>query len=280
MISKERPWPGRAQLSDADLRFVVETVATERQDYQSIINLVRDKPDILDRMLEDDNLFQRLTADEEALLKVSPWLLFNVLLRRAVRDLAQERFTIERFGATERLPVFDSKRVVSLLLDEAVRDYLAALLASFVRTESLTVYYRSGRRFRRRTFSDLDVDDMIALAGTVADEYRFPYYRRIGDLCLFITGVFPEHVLVGHGTSIQPTGLARRWAGRRTLADYQLEAERFYRLAASHKAARDSQLRVVLRDLADNFSLARKPLNYITDRYIRLHKHTFFGGPN
>lgn len=268
----------RPRLTDADLRFLVQTVATQRRDYDRVIDLIRDKPDIIDRMLDDDNLFRRLTADDESLVKVSPWLMFTVLLRHAARDLAHERFTIERLGATERIPVFDSQRVAALLQDGTVRDYLADLLASFVRTDSTTVYYRSGRRYRRRTFSDMDIDDMIALASNVADEFRFPFYRRIGDICLFITGVFPEHVVVGHGTSnpLAPTG--SRWGRRgRTLADYQLEAERFYRLAASHRAARDSGLGPVMSDLADNFSLARKPLNYITDRYIRLHKARLFG---
>lgn len=268
------------RLSDADLRFVVETVATRRQDHDRVVELVRDKPDIIDRMLEDENLFRRLTSDDEALVRVSPWLLFTVLLRHAARDLAQERFTIERVGTTERIPVFDSEQVAALLQDVMVRDYLADLLASFVRTESTTVYYRSGRHFRRRTFSDMDIDDMIVLANNVADEFRFPFYRRIGDICLFITGVFPEHVVVGHGTS-QPVPVAgRSWRRRgRTLADYQMEAERFYRLAAAHRVARDTGLDTVMLDLANNFSLARKPLNYITDRYIRLHKARLFGEP-
>ena len=271
------PWR-QVQLSDADLRFVVRTVATQRQDHERVAEIVRDKPDLLDVMLEDELLFRRVTEDEEVLLAISPWLLFSVLLRRAGKELAQARFTIERTGTTERIPVFDADQVTVLMRDPAVRDYLADLLASFVRTESTTVWYRSGRRFRRRTYSDLDVDDMIGLAGRVPPELRFPYYKRIGDVCLFITGVFPEYVLPG----LDPTASVRapmRWSRtRRSLPDYAVEARRFYGLAASHTQAQTSGLAEVLGTLSQHFELARKPLNLISDRYIRMQRARWFGG--
>ena len=41
-------------------------------------------------------LFQRLLSRDDILLRVSPWLFFYVLLRRARRDLQQEVFTVEK----------------------------------------------------------------------------------------------------------------------------------------------------------------------------------------
>lgn len=284
MAMWQRRWVGRERrprLSEADLRFVVQTVATQRHDHERVIDLLRDKPDIVDRMLDDENLFRRLLNEEEAVVRVSPWLLFTVLLRRAARDLAAERFTVERIGAGERVPVFDAPRVAELVRDPAMIDYLAETLASFVRTESATVYYRSGRRFRRRTFSDMDVDDMIALAGTVQAEYRFPFYRRIGDICLFITGVFPEHVPASYVPSVAtPAAGWRARRQRRALEEYEEDAQRFYRLAAQMPAATEFGLDEVLLKLADNFGLARKPLNYLTERYIKLHRTKIFGWPD
>ena len=272
---------GYLRLSETDLRFVVQTVATQRTDHEHVMDIVRDKPDFLEQMLDDDTLFRRLVDDEEAIVRVSPWLLFTVMLRRAAKDLPRERFTIERIGTTGRVPVFDSERVASLLHDRAVRDYLADMLASFVRTESAVFYYRSGRRYRRRSFSDLDVDDMIAMAESVAAEYRFPFYRRIGDICLFVAGVFPEHVLAGYsGGAALHAGPSRRGRRRRSLEEYEAEAERFYSLAASHPEAGRAGVGDVLATLAVNFGLARKPINYITDRYIRLHKARLFGQAN
>jgi hypothetical protein len=41
------------KLSDSDLRFVVQTVATSRRDHDHIVNLIRDKEDLIEPMLED-----------------------------------------------------------------------------------------------------------------------------------------------------------------------------------------------------------------------------------
>ena len=48
------------RLTEADLKFVVETVATKRRDHDHIIGLVRDKDDLLEPMLEDPKLAERL----------------------------------------------------------------------------------------------------------------------------------------------------------------------------------------------------------------------------
>ena len=70
------------KLSDSDLRFVVQTVATSRRDHDHIVNLIRDKEDLIEPMLEDPKLLERLFQDDETLVRVSPHLLFSVLLRR------------------------------------------------------------------------------------------------------------------------------------------------------------------------------------------------------
>ena len=47
-------------MSESDLRFLVETVATSRRDHDHIVNLIRDKEDLLEPMLEDPKLTERL----------------------------------------------------------------------------------------------------------------------------------------------------------------------------------------------------------------------------
>jgi hypothetical protein len=46
-------------LTESDLRFLVETVATSRRDYDHIVNLIRDKEDLLEPMLKDPKHKQR-----------------------------------------------------------------------------------------------------------------------------------------------------------------------------------------------------------------------------
>ena len=67
-------------LTESDLRFLVETVATSRRDYDHIVDLVRDKEDLLEVMLEDPKLTERILREDngnrssERSLKNSLWL--------------------------------------------------------------------------------------------------------------------------------------------------------------------------------------------------------------
>src|ERR1700688_4062380 len=80
-------------LSESDLRFLVETVATNRSDYDHIANLIRDKEDLLEPMLDDPKLTERLFREEEALVRVTPHMLFSVLLRRLRSELEKRRMS-------------------------------------------------------------------------------------------------------------------------------------------------------------------------------------------
>lgn len=53
------------RLTDSDLRFLLETVATRRTDHERVIELVRKKEDFLEQMLDDPKLLDRLLNDEE-----------------------------------------------------------------------------------------------------------------------------------------------------------------------------------------------------------------------
>src|SRR5262245_40681987 len=79
-------------LTESDLRFLVETVATSRRDYDHIVDLVRDKEDLLEIMLEDPKLTERILREEEALVRISPHLLFTLLLRRLRKELDKEAY--------------------------------------------------------------------------------------------------------------------------------------------------------------------------------------------
>src|SRR5437016_544354 len=123
-------------LSESDLRFLVETVATNRRDYDYIVNLIRDKEDLLEPMLEDPRLAERLFRDEETFVRISPYLLFSVLLRRVRMDLEKEAYVFEIESSGKRIPVFEAPAVAELLGNKEICNYLAQMLVSFVRTNS------------------------------------------------------------------------------------------------------------------------------------------------
>ena len=58
------------RLTESDLKFVIETVATRRRDHDHIIELVRDKEELLEAMLDDPKLAERLVSEEEAFVRV------------------------------------------------------------------------------------------------------------------------------------------------------------------------------------------------------------------
>ena len=123
-------------LTESDLRFLVETVATSRRDYDHLVNVIRDKEDLLEPMLEDPKLTERLFRDEEALVRISPHLLFSVLLRRLRKELETEAYILDVDIKGKRIPVFEGPAVAEMLSDKQTRDYLAEMLSSFARTNS------------------------------------------------------------------------------------------------------------------------------------------------
>lgn len=266
------PWRQQLQsLSDQDLWFLVTTCADRRTDHDRIVEMVRDKPDFLEVMMDDEKLFRRLASDREAVVKVSPFVLFSVLLRQARRDLADRSFVLETEGR-DRIPVFAADQLRALLGDGEMRDYLAEMLASFVRTHTATVYFRRRGAWYRHRFSDLDLDDLAALAEWVEEEFRFPFYKRLGDVALFIPGVFPEHA--------PPRGqMPRGRRGRRSLEDYEEAGRHFYGLAAAHPAAGGTGYSGVLGRLREQITLVRRLLNFLSDRYLNPQKMHWFLAP-
>lgn len=255
--------------SEQDVDFVIRSVVRRRTDYEKIAEIIRDKPDLIDIMLDDPSLAHRVEADQPVLLQISPFLLFSILLRRAHRELKDSLFTLE-VGEEGRLPVFDAREAASLLDDHRVRHYLAEMLASFTRVETVTLVFQGRRGLIRRSFSELNVDDLLVLSHLVEERHRYSFFKRVADVCLFLTGMFPEHLVGWAGTG----GATRRDA--RTLGDYEDLGKEFYQKAAELEEKSRGQWAVVLRLLAEAFTLARKPLNLIAHRYISQQRRQWF----
>ncbi|MCH7800838.1 MAG: hypothetical protein IIC24_04750 [Chloroflexi bacterium] len=122
-------------------------------------------------------------------------------------------------------------------------------------------------------------DSLIKFASNADPIDRFGYYKRIGDVCLFVSGVFPGHThrdyqqLAGG----KPAAIPRTWRMRRSVEDYEREGTRFYRLAQEHPTARTLELAGVFGVLRENFASARKPLTYMANRFLHAGKHQVFG---
>lgn len=267
-----------AEFSEGDILFLVETVDPA---LLSKIDTIKNDPDIIEGMMEHEarRLLQRimLMSEETITTTISPRFLFEILLRTARRELESQAYTVER-TATQKIPVFDTPEVVNFLSNKVILKYLADMLTSFTRIESFTLPVRVRKGiWRKIRFNDMDIDSLVRFCQTVEEEHRFGFYKRIADLCLFILGMFPEYVTMDYrySSSGEKGPKLFGWL-RRSAEDYEEEGRRFYKLAGEHREATLLDLAEVLQQLHDKFNLAKKPLNYISEHFLRFRKERLF----
>jgi hypothetical protein len=267
------------KLSDADLDFIVEQVAPEFKDKAKLKQLIREDEHFRKAIIGDEKVFRRVMADEEIILRISPPLYFEILLRRVLRELKKASYTVERAG-TQAIAVFDTKEVADLLSKQVVLGYLADMLSSFTKTESYTISLRVRRGvWHKIRFNDMDIDALTRLCAAASEEHRFSFYKRIADVCLFILGIFPEYAQLDYRYPFSGEAtpkIATRM--RRSMEDYEEEGRRFYKLAAEHQSARALESSEVFWLLYEKFNAAKKPLNFISDHYLHYKRHNLFRG--
>jgi len=263
-------------LSESDLYFIVTTIVDKRRDYEHICNLLKDKPDLIEIMLKDNKLFQNVQDDEDILLKISPFLLFSILLLQARKEMERRTYTMEIISQKERVPIFDARDATKLLDNKDVRAYLAHMLASFTRVNSTTVVYKSRGMTYQRHFSELNFDDVLELSELVEPPYRYDFYKRLADISLFITGIYPESLRSGPDPTCEQVPARYIGHDKRSLHDYEEEGKRYYDLASSYDEAREQGLDHVLSLLSEKYTLARKPLNYLSQNYLYKYRNKWF----
>lgn len=278
--------PVYLDFTDRDLEFLVAVVVPRAADASSVREAIRNDPEYRKAIVSDERVFSQVINDNESFLKISPSLYFEVLLRRAQRDLGSSTYTIEREGR-RNIPVFDTGKVAGFLDTPNVLGYLANMLASFTRIRSFVVPVRVRKGIRRRVrYNDMDVDSLIDFAARVDESERFSYYKRIGDVCLFLTGFFRDSTYSSKSAfnsnfksgAYSRTNFTRK--RRRSLEEYESEGRRFYRLAEEHPTAGVLELTDVFSVLRDQFSAARKPLTFLSSRYLYSRHNNLFNEVN
>jgi hypothetical protein len=273
-------------LRDRDLQLLARA-AGQRLDGDEAFQRLRADPDRIEAMLRQPKLFEVLFSSEQRdpLLLASPFLVFAALVQRVTSDLEGATFVEEWQGPNRRLPVFDVESLRGFLGHARHRALLAELLASYTRVASGTWWERTERGWRRRRYSELDPVRLAELLQVVPAAQRAGVHRRLGDLALFLSGVFPEHVAVH---PLSPRHLQRvarlledeagpselNLAGGQPRGVWLLEwlGRRAYRLAARAGGPSAAELEA----LAGGFGTARRVLNLLTNRYIYPARERWF----
>jgi hypothetical protein len=269
--------PKKLRLTERDLDFLIETVAGDVSDKANLKRILREDQDFRNEFVADEKVFRKLMDDDEILLKISPTLFFEILLRKTLQDLSQIGYTLEK-TRTMSIPVFDTGVLVDLLSKDPLLTYLADMLSSFTRIESYAVSFRVRKGiWKKIRFNDLDIRSLMSFCEAVEDPYRFGLYKRIADICLFMLGLFPDYAERNYR---YPLSGEVRPAIQRLLRispeDYEKEGRRFYKLAGEHEAARQLEMEEVFLALHANFQNAKKPLNFIADHYLRYKRQVIF----
>jgi hypothetical protein len=166
---------------EGDVEFLADAVAPEVRDRERVKRFLREDEDFRNASIGDDRTFAKVIGDEEPLLRITPNLYFEILLRKSRKDLEGATHTIER-GGTRKIAVFDAREVVDLLSRREAVAYLADMLSSFTKIESWTVSFPVGPGIRRRVrFDDLDIDSLERLSEWVGEEHRLAFYKRIAE---------------------------------------------------------------------------------------------------
>ncbi len=218
----------------------------------------------------------------------SPFLVFAVAVHRAATELASMAHVTERTGPRQRVPLFDAPDLRDFLASGERRLFLAELLASFTRVTSGRYQVRSRGQVRTRRFSELDPVRLAGLLDAVSEAERPGVYRRLGDVALFLTGVFPDYAadralsLTGAARLLRaarvPAPDAERLATAPALELLEQLGSRWYRAAWDLTPVRTARLGVVA-EVSGRFRQARRVLNHVADRYLFPADNPWFTQP-
>lgn len=197
---------------------------------------------------------------------VSPFLLFSVLIAKTADDLREATYVDEWIGPKSRMPLFDVAPLQEFVEDPGRTSFLANLLSSFALPEAPPV-----------PADPLDLHSMALWLEQALPDDRTILFRRLGDLSLFLTGVFPDHTgtrplnaveavrlgkTVGK-TSDEMLALCDRAVPSAGLDALESLGSDWYGAAVSAGGTTP-----VVGDVASRFRSARRVLNHLADRYL------------
>lgn len=208
------------QFTPADFDFISQTLGGGN----GLEQLLR-ADDALPEVLDDPGLM-RAIQDHPARLTMSAHLYFYLLARKVLREV--------------HLP------------DRNVAEYLAELL----------VYFAEAGRLKLQIQGQPDMEyfyEMLMALQTADAETAFRIRAHIGNLALFMVGLFPAHIEQRATRKGAPS--VRYYAGMGASS---------YHVASEHRLASKYAVADVFSGLAENFELVCRALRQLAERYIFL----------
>lgn len=259
---------------DVDVLAAVAGTGSARTDFR---NELSRQPEAIDGFLAEPALFDAVFENPVGGInaQVTPFLPFGILVNRLTSDLNDTSYVEEWAGPGKRLPVFDVASLQDFARDGGRRYFLIEFLASFTRVASGAMWVRTRKGYQKRRFSELDPVRLAEMVEALPVSQRPAGYRRLGDVSLFLSGLFPDHTARNPLTAHEQRHLAMS-AGievdidpeSEDLAFYENTGSAWYRRAVNVSASLVGVGPEFLLDVADRYNQARRFLNYLADRYL------------
>ena len=183
-------------LTERDLATLAAVIGSEPE---ALVSELRRRPWHIHDLLSAVEVFDAV-VDRHAhpAAAVSPFLLFAVLIHKTADDLRAATYVNEWIGPRERMPLFDVEPLHEFIEDPGRTSFLAALLASFATPEALPV-----------PAGPFDLHGIAIWIEQAMPSDRAVLFRRLGDLSLFFTGVFPDHTGTNPLTAVEAEQLGK-----------------------------------------------------------------------
>lgn len=167
---------GLERLNDHDLKYVIEHFPLPGRNYEEIAKLILTLPSTLESLLNSEYLYHKIIERSELILEVSPFLFFNVLLRRAIKPTQTPK-------------------------DRKIINYIANLLSIFITAD----------RLNKVEPYDFDAHqtllELVTEAASANTRRQFLIYSHIGNYSLFISGLFPQWIEYRHRYKKRPLNM-------------------------------------------------------------------------
>ena len=253
---------------------------------------LRADPAALLRLLEHPGLFRAVLgpaqADRGWAVPASPFLVFAVLVQRAAGRAGVDGLRAGAHRAASAGAAVRCARAAGVPRrpgPAAVPGRTAGLIHP---GGQRPVPGPGGGRTRTRRFSELDPVRLAGLLEAVPQAERPGVYRRLGDVTLFLTGVFPDYATARALGPVDAARLLRaarcpppqqdRLAGPPGIELWEYLGARWYRAARDLAPVGTARITVV-GDVADRFRQARRVLNHLADRYLLAPGKPWFAQP-
>lgn len=215
----------RVQFTAEDIEFILAVLGPKAGTSETLIKLLADE-ETRDLILDDPSLLHALLERRDC-LRVSTHFYFYILIRQTF--------------------------LRSDILDRAVADYVAEVLAEFAQAERLRCVLPGGSQSLDYFF------EMIGALEQADDSTRFLLRMHIGNHSLFLTGVFADRIKY-----------RAEQRGSPSVRYYEDLGRASYRAASDHRLAQRFELAPIFSTLADRFQETRMALNSAADRLFVL----------